>query len=175
MSQHVTWLVHHVASGHVAHKPVHHDRFLHLNKLTGAVPATLSFPHATDIMLSNNQLTGHIPWSSLLNSSVIQTIAINNNMLRGPLPQHLPSSLVHFVAHVNSFTGAMPSFNQTPALQTLSVHRNELVGDLVLPTLREWNATCRDRDEALQQFDKMNGTTCAKANSPCGDHERLME
>ena len=112
--------------------------------LSGTVPSSLSFPNAQTITLGYNKLTGHVPWSSLLNSSGIEILAVNDNDLDGSLPQMLPGSLQHFVVHANRFQGPMPSFAQTPRLKTLSVHRNALVGSVTLPALQEWKASCSD-------------------------------
>ena len=118
-------------------------RLLHDNMLTGTVPP-LSFPNLYAISLAQNKLTGSVPWSALVNSSIIQTVALNDNQLQGSLPPTLPPTLQYFVVQQNLFQGDTPSFAQTPSLKTLSIQGNALVGSLTLPTLQQWNASCTD-------------------------------
>ena len=145
--------------------------------LSGTVPASLSFPKARGITLANNKLTGHLPWSGLLNSSskTIEIVAVNANSFEGTLPQKLPTSLQHFVAHDNLFNGYMPSFAQTPGLKTLSVHYNALGGRLTLPGLQEWNASCSDISDSdwVQRFLSTSPTIPAMAAQSC--KEVLLE
>ena len=125
------------------------------NRLTGPLPATIS-PITVQIVLSENSLTGSIPesWGAtmpLLEQCVLSgndltgslpstfsrlknlhDLSIDRNLLIGPIPTTLPTSIRTLLLDNNAFTGSIPSTWGTsmPNLNQLSVGENALTGTI---------------------------------------------
>ena len=104
-------------------------RFLHSNRLGGTVPA-LRFPELRRITLSENALTGHVPWDRLITSK-LKLVSFAKNGLIGSLPA-FPRHVQRIILHDNKFTGST-TFKNNSNLIVLTLHNNDLTGSLELP------------------------------------------
>ena len=128
-------------------------RFLHTNHLTGAIPS-IRFPELSRITLSNNTLTNRVPWEALITPR-IKLLALADNHLDGTIPM-LPSSLEGILFHSNRFSGDLPSFENHTELVTLTLHDNQLLGELTLPNSSKLRAVLAHRNRSTDAGPSQN-------------------
>ncbi|XP_059066763.1 receptor-like protein EIX1 isoform X2 [Cryptomeria japonica] len=99
------------------------------NALFGQIPPIWP-PHIQFLLLNDNWLTGNIPPSMQVNSS-LQVLNLENNHLNGKIPSSIAnfSSLQILNLGNNNFGGMIPSeFGQLSQLQSLVLKDNQLSG-----------------------------------------------
>ena len=104
----------------------------HNKRLTGAIPEELgSLTKLNWLLLNDNQLNGTIP-PTLRNIENLRFLGLSNNLLEGPLPAELPSSMASLSLQNNAFSGTVPpSWGNLQNLSWLTLHGNpELKGPL---------------------------------------------
>ncbi|XP_058743199.1 receptor-like protein EIX2 [Vicia villosa] len=95
-----------------------------LHKLSGC--ARYSLQH---LSLASNQITGTLPNLSIFPSLI--TIDLSNNMLSGKVPYGIPKSLESLIFSSNSLEGGIPkSFGNLCSLKSLDLSTNKLSEDL---------------------------------------------
>ncbi|KAG5233635.1 receptor protein [Salix suchowensis] len=83
--------------------------------------------------LSNNNLSGQIPSSSLKNLEQLYYLDLSNNILSGNIPSSLGNllQLQYLQLHFNNFNGTIPSsLFALPSLEVLDLHSNNLIGNI---------------------------------------------
>ena len=103
------------------------------NQLTGTIPAELGdLTNLLQLRLDGNQLTGTIP-AELGDLTSLQRLYLNENELTGPIPTELGNltSLQNLYLHGNQLTGSIPSWLvNLSALWELSLWSNQLIGTI---------------------------------------------
>ena len=112
------------------------DLNLKNNKLDGSLPKGIQYLSSLQILdISSNQFTGLIPssWKSLVN---LNKIALNNNKLRGKIPNNIFQDLTKLESvslDINQLSGTIPSAiigATCNSLQKLTLGDNKLEGGL---------------------------------------------
>ena len=120
---------------------------LHHNDFRSQIPESwFQIPRARYLDFSENNFIGTIP--TLLNSSLIQFLYLNNNSLSGPLPETLPSSIVHAWFQDNKLSGTIPpTFGLgCPKLKKLRIQENNVSGTLPIEICALENLTMLESD-----------------------------
>ncbi|WP_170110157.1 3-coathanger stack domain-containing protein [Flavilitoribacter nigricans] len=104
------------------------DRNSSGNNLSGDL-TDLNLPDLTQLLLSNNQLTGPIP--DFLGMPQLQVLDLGGNQLEQSVPDFsgLPVLEELFLAE-NQLTGEVPDFSACPMLTYLNLHDNMLTGTI---------------------------------------------
>ncbi|KAK9788833.1 hypothetical protein WJX73_006132 [Symbiochloris irregularis] len=97
------------------------------NRLTGTVPAGLTYVSISHIDLSNNFFTGTINWAFRLLSTF--ELRLDNNMFTGNLQSFTRTSAQVFLVSSNHLTGTLPSL-QAAALTELALGNNSFRGEM---------------------------------------------
>ncbi|KAJ3209331.1 hypothetical protein HDU67_006271 [Dinochytrium kinnereticum] len=80
----------------------------HIVELASELPESLSkLSHLTDLLVSNNALTGKIP-ASLAALPSLKNLWLSNNLFTGPLPTTLSPSILQFHVNDNLLSGVVP-------------------------------------------------------------------
>jgi len=112
---------------------------LHQNGFTGSIPSFSNAAGLCTFTVSNNKLTGTVPWSDLMKSGrpscqgSTTTISLANNQFTGVLPASLPPFVKTLLCHNNAFSGPLPSMANLTRLERVTFFNNQLRGRIVLP------------------------------------------
>ncbi|XP_073149158.1 leucine-rich repeat receptor protein kinase HPCA1-like isoform X2 [Henckelia pumila] len=103
------------------------------NRLTGSIPSTLALTTSLEVVrLDRNSLGGSVP-DNLNNLANVQTLFLSNNQLTGPLPDLSGMVVLNAVdLSNNSFdaTDIPPWFSSLPSLMTLIMDNTRIQGQI---------------------------------------------
>ncbi len=124
------------------------------NKLTGSIPANLTYPRLLNLYLNNNQLIGSIP---NLNIPTLTSLQLSSNQLTGSIPNFSFPNLTSLQLNNNQLSGSIPNFN-FPNLTNLYLHQNQLSGsipDFNFPKLLNLFLSNNQLSGAIPAFSKL--------------------
>ncbi|XVF78944.1 hypothetical protein PTKIN_Ptkin14bG0179200 [Pterospermum kingtungense] len=102
------------------------------NNLSGSIPPRVwMLPQLSDLTIWGNSFTGEIPRDISFNRSNLQTLILNNNLFRGPIPESVSycKSLVWLSLSSNQLSGEVPAgIGKLQKLGILQLDHNYFTG-----------------------------------------------
>ena len=103
---------------------------MHVNELSGPLPAVWSTPNLRVFRAEENRLSGQIP-EGLLRQPLLEQVYLQKNELTGPIPTALSPRLKALFLFENRLSGAIPGeLGRLDDLTDLRLQRNQLAGPI---------------------------------------------